>query len=69
MTERHSQSRLALQEAGKQAFKDGRGAAECPYAFRSSPYWPNDCDGFDANYRWKLDAWMSGWIAAQKESR
>lgn len=59
----------SIKQAGKEAFRAGFGADACPYTFDKSEFWDKkDYAGFN-EVRWKLDAWMAGWIEAQKESR
>lgn len=59
----------ALKKSGEAAFKFGAPATDCPYTFDKSPYWDaKDYAGFNT-VRWKMDAWMAGWIQAQKESK
>lgn len=57
-----------IEKAGREAFIAGAPATDCPYTFDKSVYWDRkDYAGFDT-VRWKLDAWMKGWIEAQKAS-
>lgn len=51
---------------GQEARKAGIPANECPFAFNRSAFWPSNYAGFNA-VRWKLDAWMKGWMGAQNE--
>ena len=56
-----------IKEAGRKAAIEGRTTRECPYIFIASPYWKDkDYDGFNREYRPKLDAWMRGFIEARK---
>ena len=58
-----------IKQQGKEAFASGSRASNCPYTFDKSAFWKGrDYTGFNA-VRWKLDAWMAGWIEAQRESR
>ena len=57
-----------IKAEGKAAFAAGARATDCPYTFDKSPFWrTKDYDGFNT-VRWKLDAWMAGWIEARNES-
>jgi len=58
-----------IEAEGREAYRSGRRASEGPYSFCNTPFYPIDTDGFDREVRWKLDAWMRGWIAQQKEDR
>lgn len=59
----------SLKREGELAFKMGAKAGDCPYTFDKSIYWATrDTDAFQT-IRWKLDAWMDGWLKAQKEAR
>jgi hypothetical protein len=58
-----------IKQEGKTVFLAGGAAKDCPYTFDRSPFWDRkDYTGFNA-VRWKLDAWMAGWIEAQRNSR
>lgn len=58
-----------LEREGRAAFEAGAPATDCPYTFDKSAFWDRkDYVQFET-VRWKLDAWMKGWIAAQKEAR
>jgi len=62
--------RINLEADGRQAFKKGWPATECPYAFKNTPCWQDkDYERFDREFRWKMDAWMDGWIGAQKAAK
>ena len=68
MTDRANQLQYEIE--GRNAFDAGRSANDCPYCFIATPCWANkDYNRFDAEYRWKLDAWMKGWINARDRSR
>lgn len=55
-----------IEQEGREAFKRGEGASGCPYSFGRSQFWARkDYVGFET-VRWKLNAWMDGWIAEQK---
>lgn len=57
-----------IEQQGRAAFVAGAPATDCPYTFDRSAFWDRkDYNGFNT-VRWKLDAWMKGWIEAQKES-
>ena len=53
---------MHIEIEGRDAFRAGIGANDCPYAFIKTPCYPNQTGRFDAEYRAKLDAWMRGWI-------
>lgn len=54
---------------GVRAFNSGTPATDCPYTFDKSTFWmAKDYAGF-ATVRWKLDAWMAGWIEEQNKQR
>ena len=55
-----------INKMGREAFNAGTAASECPYSFNKSKFWPSDYEGFNRD-RWKLDAWMHGWLSARKE--
>ena len=58
-----------IKRAGKEAFQRGELTGDCPYTFQQSEFWKaRDYDGFNT-VRWKLDAWMAGWIEGQREAR
>ncbi len=58
-----------IYEEGKKAFHDLIGADNSPYAFFNTEYWASrNYRGFET-MRWKLDAWMRGWIDARDASR
>lgn len=58
-----------IKQEGKDAFAAGALATDCPYSFDRSAFWDaKDYTGFNA-VRWRLDAWMAGWIEAKRESR
>lgn len=58
-----------LKQAGKEAFITGAPATDCPYTFDKSDFWDRkDYNGFQT-VRWKLDAWMAGWIEARKNAK
>jgi hypothetical protein len=58
-----------IKQQGRDAFLAGQRATDCPYTFDRSDFWMRkDYDGFNT-VRWKLDAWMAGWIGAQKEAQ
>ena len=58
-----------IEQEGKEAFLREVPAADCPYSFIRSAFWERkDTVGFNT-VRWKLDAWMKGWLAAQREQR
>lgn len=55
-----------IEQEGRDDRRLGRAASECPYSFDKSAYWQaKDYAGFDT-VRWKLEAWMRGWIAENK---
>lgn len=57
-----------IQREGELAFDKGVPAADCPYSFNKTTFWTTkDYSGF-ATVRWKLDAWMIGWLQAKKET-
>lgn len=59
-----------IESRGREAFEHGIPGSECPYAYNKSPFWDTkDQDRFDREWRWKLDAWMRGWISAQRASK
>lgn len=60
---------LSIECAGRDAFKAGIAATECPYAFIKTPCYPNQHARFDAEYRDKMNAWMRGWLNEQKRSQ
>ena len=58
-----------IKQAGKEAFAAGVPATDCPYTFDKSEFWDKkDYNGFHT-IRWRLDAWMAGWIEGQREAR
>ena len=52
---------------GVKAHRAGIKATDCPYSFIKTPHYPKDYEGFNRNFRFKLDQWMAGWIAEQKK--
>ena len=55
-----------IKDAGRRAYLAGQKASDCPYTFDRSSFWARkDYIGFDT-VRWKLDAWMAGWIEEQR---
>jgi len=53
-------------QQGRNAFKRGVPAADCPFAFRNTPCWETkDYVRFEIEFREKMNAWMHGWIDAQ----
>ena len=57
-----------IEQEGRDAFKRGAKASECPYTFDRTRFYPKDYEGFNT-VRWKLDAWMDGWLDEQKKAR
>lgn len=53
---------LNIEIEGRNAFRKGLHASDCPYSFCNTPCYPNKYVKFDVEYRPKLDAWMRGWI-------
>jgi hypothetical protein len=62
----NDKTREQIEAEGRQAYRNNRAASEGPYSFCNTPYYPNDTDGFNRNARWKLDAWMRGWIEQRR---
>ena len=57
-----------IEREGRAAFEARVPATDCPYTFDKSKFWASKSyEGFNT-VRWKLDAWMKGWLDAQKES-
>ena len=62
-------SQVDIKEEGLFAYMADTSASECPYSFKKSEFWENkDYAGFES-VRWKLDAWMSGWLEAERKGR
>ena len=58
-----------LEQEGREARLNDAPASGCPYTFDKSEYWDSkDHDGFNT-VRWKLDAWMRGWLQIDKRIR
>ena len=58
-----------IKEEGMNSYMADMSASDCPYSFQKSAFWDNkDYTGFES-VRWKLDAWMSGWLEAERKGR